>query len=302
MKTESPMRVRNWDALYENNRTRILKRMEWVPIPNSLAGDGYTELVDHPNAAAHLGAWLAIVQVASLCKPRGVLLRSNGQPHDAASLARITRLPVDVFYEVLPRLLSIGWLELDTPEISSTVPESGSIMPESGSTLQGTDYRREWKGMEGNGKTLCASGDAWMADSPHIPSINEPAFSTTEVDAAFPVEKPPDAPRNEKRRLSAQQEAWFQEWWAAYWLKKSRKRACEAFRRHVRTEARFRQVMDATRAQTPEMLSREPHHRPHGATWLNGERWEDDTAPEAPTADNAVARILEEQFQRKENL
>jgi hypothetical protein len=35
--------------------------------------------------------------------------------------------------------------------------------------------------------------------------------------------------------------------------------------------------MRATRAQKPEMLMRDAHHRPHGATWLNGERWEDET-------------------------
>lgn len=35
--------------------------------------------------------------------------------------------------------------------------------------------------------------------------------------------------------------------------------------------------MAATRAQKPEMMQREEKHRPHGATWLNGERWEDET-------------------------
>jgi hypothetical protein len=33
-------------------------------------GDGYTELVDHDDGAAHLGAWCAIVQIASKCDPR----------------------------------------------------------------------------------------------------------------------------------------------------------------------------------------------------------------------------------------
>jgi hypothetical protein len=37
-------------------------------------------------------------------------MRDGGRPHDAASMARISRLPVEVFREVLPRLLSIGWL------------------------------------------------------------------------------------------------------------------------------------------------------------------------------------------------
>jgi hypothetical protein len=111
MEPETTLRVRDWDANYENNRTRGYKRLNWVPIPNKMDGDGYTELVDHPNGAAHLGAWLAIVQVASRCEQRGVLARDGGRPHDAASLARITRLPREIFDEVLPRLLAIGWIE-----------------------------------------------------------------------------------------------------------------------------------------------------------------------------------------------
>ena len=55
--SEEVLRVRDWDALYENNRTRGYKRLGWVPIPNRMDGDGYTELVDHENGAAHLGAW-----------------------------------------------------------------------------------------------------------------------------------------------------------------------------------------------------------------------------------------------------
>lgn len=58
----------DWGKHYENHRTRELKRMEWVPLPNRQDGDGYTTLLDHPNGAAHFGAWCALVQVAARCK------------------------------------------------------------------------------------------------------------------------------------------------------------------------------------------------------------------------------------------
>ena len=48
--------IRDWEKLYENHRTRTLKRMEYVCIPNRMDGDGFTELLDHPNGAAHFGA------------------------------------------------------------------------------------------------------------------------------------------------------------------------------------------------------------------------------------------------------
>lgn len=130
------LRVRDWDAIYENNRSRGYKRLNWVPIPNRMDGDGYTELVDHPGGAAHLGVWVAMVQVASRCEPRGVLMRDGGRPHDAASLARVTRLPAGIFDEAIPRLLgSIGWLESvsvdeiqqDTAGIPQDAAESGQF-------------------------------------------------------------------------------------------------------------------------------------------------------------------------------
>jgi hypothetical protein len=124
------LRVRDWDALYENNRTRGYKKLNWVPVPNKQDGDGYTELVSVPNGAAHLGAWLAILQVASRCDPRGVLQREGHRPHDAASLARMTRLPVEVFEEAIPRLLgSIGWLEIvhGSDVIRQDAAESGQF-------------------------------------------------------------------------------------------------------------------------------------------------------------------------------
>ena len=54
-------------------------------------------------------------------------MRDGGRPHDAASMARISRLPVEVFREVLPRLLSIGWLAVpgqDAAEILQDAAES----------------------------------------------------------------------------------------------------------------------------------------------------------------------------------
>jgi hypothetical protein len=82
--------------------------------------------------------------------------------------------------------------------------------------------------------------------------------------------------------MTPEQEGWFTGWWAEYWLHKARKAARQAFAKQVRTAARFQQVMAATQAQKPEMLTRESSKRPHGATWLNGERWEDETGAATP--------------------
>ena len=92
------------------------------------------------------------------------------------------------------------------------------------------------------------------------------------------AETPPDQPRLVRPAVPSPD--WFSQWWKIYWPPKHARAAAEkAFRAKVKTEARFQRVMAATREQSPEMLSREPSKRPYGATWLNGERWEDELAP-----------------------
>lgn len=138
--------------------------MEWVPIPNKMDGDGYTELLDHPNGAAHFGAWIAIVEIASKCKPRGTLLRAIPQegavipqegaaipqegarwlfvPHNSASLARISRIPRAMFDEVLPRLKVIRWVEYITPyQVDIQIPQEGASIPQEGASSRARSAR-----------------------------------------------------------------------------------------------------------------------------------------------------------------
>jgi len=105
------LQVRAWAQLYENNRSRELGKTSWFPIPNDLSAYSYVELVAHAHGAAHFGVWNALLMVASKAKPRGLLIREDGQPHTAESLARVTRLPRDVIEACIARLLEIGLLE-----------------------------------------------------------------------------------------------------------------------------------------------------------------------------------------------
>lgn len=173
-------RVKDWTAHYENNRSRDIKKTEWVPVPNRMDGDGYTELMDHPSGAAHLGAWLALVQIASRCDVRGTLVREGGKPHDSASLARISRVAPQVFDEAIPRFVTIGWLEVISVRDFKTMQE-GAPMPQEGAPAQGAtpqddaSSRARENGMEGmegkNGKA--------RAPVVTLPSQGERAVSET---------------------------------------------------------------------------------------------------------------------------
>jgi hypothetical protein len=143
------LRVREWANLFENNRTRELKRMEWVPMPNKHDGDGFTELLHHANGMSHFGAWALIVEVASKCDMRGTLLREGAVAHDAGSLARMTHGSEAVFEEAIPRLLKIGWLELFDTEAAASdnlAPSCGETAPRCG------EVPMEGNGMERNGR------------------------------------------------------------------------------------------------------------------------------------------------------
>jgi len=162
MREQNPpvMRVRDWDRLYENNRSRELGRTAWLPAPNDLGADWYAELVAHDDGAAHLGVWQALLMVASKAAPRGVLVRGDGQAHTAKSLALMTRLPEQLVQAAIERLLKIGLLEIGgnkrrkKSELGSHPPASeshpGAAKPQEGAVeRKGTEHHHQEKKRKG---------------------------------------------------------------------------------------------------------------------------------------------------------
>jgi uncharacterized protein YdaU (DUF1376 family) len=112
---------------------------------------------------------------------------------------------------------------------------------------------------------------------PHQPSAPNGAGGNVPPFALAPEQPAAGGKRAKARKsLSPEQQAWFAEWWPTYWRRVARKDAEEAFRVNVLTQARFDQVMAATKRQTASMLQRDPDKRPYPATWLDGARWDDE--------------------------
>lgn len=110
--TSRLFKIRDWNDLYEVHQSRRPTMMFWVPMTNRMGEDGYIELMGHPSGAAFLGAWTAIVFVASRCVPRGHLIRSTGVPHTLESINRISRIPLEILREAIPFFIhEINWLE-----------------------------------------------------------------------------------------------------------------------------------------------------------------------------------------------
>jgi hypothetical protein len=70
---------------------------------------------------------------------------------------------------------------------------------------------------------------------------------------------------------------WFEEFWMGYWRKACKKEARVAYFERVTTLALHEQIVAAVEAQSPVMLTRSEEKRPHGATWIRAERWDDTT-------------------------
>lgn len=144
-------RIRNWNGLFENNRTRELKTLDWVPIPNKQDGDGYTLVLAHKNGPSIYGAWIAVVQIASRCEIRGTLMRDCEKPHDSVSLSRMSRFPERVVQEMLDLLSSreVNWLEANDLQ---EIPHNPAVECENPAPSCASRARLpEGKGREGKG-------------------------------------------------------------------------------------------------------------------------------------------------------
>jgi hypothetical protein len=178
-------RIKDWPKHFENNRTRDLLRMTFVCVPNKQDGDGYTELLDHPDGVAHYGAWMAIILAASKCGTRGTLLRGTGEPHDARSLSRMTRVPVAIIQATLPRLVSIGWIEAEVLDSKgdAEIPQVGAEKC-AASDVQTAGKCPEWNGMEWKeqngteGNSLCGEASQATTSPPATVELSTYEFPT----------------------------------------------------------------------------------------------------------------------------
>jgi hypothetical protein len=106
-------RIRNWQDLYENNRTRELKTIKWIPFPVKLSGDGYCQIMEEKNGPAIFGTFVALVEMSAQCDPRGTLIRSSGEPHTFLTIGRICRInPTLIEQTIYFTSQKLNWVEI----------------------------------------------------------------------------------------------------------------------------------------------------------------------------------------------
>jgi len=109
------IRIKYWDNLYENSRSRIIGQARWVPIPNKHDGEGYSRIMFQDDGLEIFAFWILILQVASKCNPRGSLVRKDGSPLDIPSILMKTRVNLNKqnqLKKTVDLLLQLDWIEL----------------------------------------------------------------------------------------------------------------------------------------------------------------------------------------------
>lgn len=97
---------------------------------------------------------------------------------------------------------------------------------------------------------------------------------------------------------------WFAAFWQLYPRKVAKKAAEKAWAKLAPDAALVEQIMAGLRAQLSQMRARDKQFIPHPATWLRGERWNDEIEQPKPLTGHALflaRRELEVREYRERN-
>lgn len=142
--------IRNWGEWFENNRSKTVKDLSWVAIPNRHDGEHFSAIMLHKKGAEIFSAWILLVQIASKCNPRGTLQKDNKTPHTVSSLSVKCRCPASWFEVALDYLeKNTDWLIVE--DVALACQDAATVL--SSSCQGGAQEGRERK----EGKEVVAS-------------------------------------------------------------------------------------------------------------------------------------------------
>lgn len=121
------IRVANWER-FEKSDHKKCSVMHWIATPNSHDGIGFLTLLTLPDGLRKYGGWHLILQIASKCPTRGLLVSDSGRCIGAKEIALKTRSNEKDISDSIAACLSIGWLE--HLEVSGNSPEDSGNSPE----------------------------------------------------------------------------------------------------------------------------------------------------------------------------
>jgi len=188
-------------------------------------------------------------------------------PADLKSLALRIRRPLTAVKKAWPKV-SARWQENGTPGfLVNPRQEKERAKAKDKSEQARENVRRRYGGSTGV-VTDVATDETTEAPTPALIRGSESVSSSGSKSL------------KQKYERYEGQDADFEVFWSRYWRKIAKSSAADSFRKMVISKEIFGLVLTSVAIQAPLMLARDPDKRPHGSTWLNQRRWEDEMAGE----------------------
>ncbi len=106
--------IRNWQKHFEKSDLKKCRSTKWIPLPNRWDGKGFRRIMRLKDGESIFCAWVLMVQIASRCPKRGVLVDDDG-PLTPADLSDKTGCKEKTFERAIEVLSSkeIAWISID---------------------------------------------------------------------------------------------------------------------------------------------------------------------------------------------
>lgn len=104
--------IKQWDDVFEDYRSREVKRLRFLPFDLTRNSEAYRMLVSSRKGVEAYGVFWALVLVAARCPVRGVLADERGRSLSVARLAIKTGMSAEAIEDAIATLGNedIGWL------------------------------------------------------------------------------------------------------------------------------------------------------------------------------------------------
>ncbi len=204
-------------------------------------------------SVAARGLWMECICIMHEAKPYGHLLL-NGAKVEGDTLARMAGVSVDEVSALMTELRQAGVF---------SVTSKGVVF----SRRMVADFARAQKGRK-------AVARRYTQDVEKQEETNAPNRSPSRV----PITQKPEARSQKENNPPAAEKDRFAEWYAAYPRHVGRGQAERAYRQALR-KLSHAELLEAAKKFSIACVGRDPQFVPHPATWLNGERWADDSGP-----------------------
>lgn len=188
-----PLRIKSWQRVFENNRTRELDAPRYVCWPTKQDSEGFCELARTAAGTVALGVFGVLVQWASRAPVRGVLADERGEMN-AERYAKRYGLPVEDSQVAFATLVAVGWLETADEVTTDCRPAADAVPVECRPAADPSPKERsgaERTGVERNG--LERSGRRTHSDAKPKRTPHEDGSIALGLPSDRPSDPPPAA-------------------------------------------------------------------------------------------------------------